>query len=120
MQHSSDRSNQLQIIKRYFKTLLRKLFVLQYKQETVASKFNPLAADPFQLQMLWNVTKITNMKTSRQKHRETSEAAPWSFVEDLYSLYPDLNQKPFGKVKQHFIITQQFDPKFHVWSALFP
>jgi len=52
MQHSSDRSNQLQIIKRYFKTLLIKLFVLQYKQATVASKFNPLAADPFQLQML--------------------------------------------------------------------
>lgn len=52
MQHSSDGSNQLQIIKRYFKTLLIKLFVSQYKQPTMASKFNPLASDPFQLQML--------------------------------------------------------------------
>ena len=102
MQHSSDRSNQLQIIKRYCKTLLIKLFVLQYKQETVASKSNTLASDPFQLQMLWNVTKIISMKINRQKHRETNGATPWSFVENLYSLYPDLNTKPFqqSKVKE--------------------
>lgn len=33
---------------------------------------------------------------------ETSEAAPWSFVEDLYSLYPDLNTKPFWQSKVTF------------------
>ena len=119
MQHSSDRSNQLQIIKRYFKTLLRKLFVLQYKQETVASKFNPLAADPFQFQMLWNVTKLQTWKylgkNTGKPVRQLHEV-----LLKICILYTQTStQNPFGKVKQHFIVTQQFDPKFHVWSALF-